>query len=107
MAPIGAMFGGPVAGWVADHLGRKAALMLVGVPYLSGYMMIVYAHMIESATAFKVVLLTGRFLTGVGLGWSCLAGPVSYALVLRQIDNMCCYYGHIGGQRSYPLLGGC
>ena len=78
MAPIGAIFGGPIAGWIADHLGRKAALMLVGIPYLFGYLMIVYAHMLSSGTAFKVILLLGRFLTGVGLGWSCLTGPVSY-----------------------------
>ena len=77
MAPIGAIVGGPIAGWIADHFGRKVALMLVGIPYLSGYLMIVYAHMLNSATAFKVVLLLGRFLTGIGLGWSCLAGPVS------------------------------
>ena len=77
MAPIGAIVGGPIAGWIADHFGRKAALMLVGIPYLSGYLMIVYAHMLNSATAFKVVLQLGRFLTGIGLGWSCLAGPVS------------------------------
>ena len=77
MAPVGAIFGGPIAGWIADHLGRKAALMLVGILYLSGYLMIVYSHMLNSATAFKTILLLGRFLTGVGLGWSCLTGPVS------------------------------
>lgn len=74
---MGAIVGGPIAGWIADHLGRKATLMLVGIPYLTGYMMIVYAHMINNVIAFKVVLLVGRFLTGVGLGWSCLAAPVS------------------------------
>ena len=80
MAPI---VGGPIAGWIADYFGRKAPLMLVKLgspycPYLSGYLMIVYAHMLNSATAFKVVLLLGRFLIGVGVGWSCLAGPVSH-----------------------------
>ena len=77
MAPVGAIFGGPIAGWTVDHFGRKAAIMLVGIPYLSGYLMIVYAHMLNSAIAFKVVLLLGQFLSGVGLGWSCLTGPVS------------------------------
>ena len=77
MVPVGAIFGGPIAGWIADHFGRKAAIMLVGIPYLSGYLMIVYAHMLNSAIAFKVVLLLGRFLAGVGLGWSFVTGPVS------------------------------
>ena len=81
MVPVGAIFGGPIAGWIADHFGRKAAIMLVGIPYLSGYLMIVYAHMLNSAIAFKVVLLLGRFLTGVGLGWSCVTGPVSILLL--------------------------
>ena len=46
MAPVGAIFGGPIAGWIADFLGRKVALLLVAIPYLSGYMMITYAHFI-------------------------------------------------------------
>ena len=78
MAPIGAIVGGPIAGWIAAYFGHKAALMLVGIPYLSDYLMIIYAHTLNSATAFKVVLLLGRFLTGVGVGWSCLAGLVSH-----------------------------
>ena len=77
LAPIGALLGGPIAGWIADHAGRKAALMLVGIPYLVGYLMMVYAHFINQALVFKVVLLVGRFFTGLGLGWSCLATPVS------------------------------
>lgn len=75
------MFGGPIAGFIADHAGRKTALMLVGIPYLVGYLMMVYAHFITNAIGFKVVLLIGRFITGVGLGWSCLATPVSVRIV--------------------------
>ena len=77
LGPIGALLGGPVAGWVADHAGRKAALMLVGIPYLVGFLIMAYARFITNALIFKVVLLVGRFFTGVGLGWSCLATPVS------------------------------
>ena len=69
--------GGLIAGWIVDYVGRKAALMLVGIPYLVGYLMMVYARFINHAVIFKVILLTGRFLTGVGLGWTCLATPVS------------------------------
>ena len=99
LAPVGAIFGCPIAGWIADHLGRKAALMLVGVPYLTGYMLIVYAHMISNATAFKIVLLVGRFLTGVGLGWSCLAGPVSSTKSPHTL-----FPSHSPSQHSLPCL---
>ena len=88
MAPVGAIFGGPIAGWIADHLGRKAALMLVGIPYLCGYLMIVYSHMSSNAVVFKIILMLGRFLTGVGLGWSCLAGPVSCTKDATQIQPL-------------------
>ena len=76
MAPVGAILGGPVAGWFADYLGRKIALLLVAIPYLCGYLMITYAHLICDPTGFKTVLFLGRFFTGFGLGWSCLASPV-------------------------------
>ena len=75
-APVGALFGGPIAGVIADRWGRKLALLLAGVPYLVGYLMMTLAHLIGDVAAFKAVLLTGRLLTGVGLGWSCLAVPV-------------------------------
>ena len=71
------MFGAPIAGVIADRWGRKVALLFAGVPYLVGYLMIALAHLIGNIPAFKAVLLTGRLLTGVGLGWSCLAVPVS------------------------------
>ena len=77
LAPIGALLGAPLAGWIADHAGRKAALMLVGLPYLFGYLMMVCATIIPHPVAFKTVTLVGRLITGVGLGWSCLATPVS------------------------------
>ena len=44
MAPLGAIFGGPVAGWIADALGRKMVLLLVIIPYLSSYLIITYAY---------------------------------------------------------------
>ena len=80
MAPLGAIFGGPVAGWIADSLGRKMALLLVILPYLTGYLMITYAHYSHTPMGFEAVLLFGQFFTGIGMGWSCLATPVSYLL---------------------------
>ncbi len=71
------MLGGPIAGWLADRLGRKPALLLSGIPYLAGYLMIAYARFCTTALAFRAVVLTGRLLTGLSVGWSCLAVPVS------------------------------
>ena len=81
MAPLGAIFGGPIAGWISDVLGPKMALLLLILPYLTGYMMITYAHYSCTVVGFRVVLLFGRFFTGIGMGWSCLATPVSYRYI--------------------------
>ena len=61
--------------------------MLVGVPYLVGYLMMTLAHLIGDAAAFKAVLLAGRLLTGVGLGWSCMAGPVSRHVLASKLEK--------------------
>ena len=53
-------------------------MMLCGVPYLIGYMILSYAHYAPTAIAFKVLLFTGRFITGVGVGWASAVVPVSY-----------------------------
>jgi len=76
-ASVGAMFGGPIAGSIADHWGRKMSLMLCGVPYLIGYLMLSYAHYLPTAVGFKCLMLIGRLFTGMGLGWTASATPVS------------------------------
>ena len=45
-------------------------MMFCGVPYVIGYMILSYAHYAPTATAFKILLLTGRFISGIGIGWS-------------------------------------
>ncbi len=67
-APVGGLFGGLIAGWLADKLGRKTSIILTSVPYLSGYFIILCAVLAENGVVFKVVLMVGRFLTGVGMG---------------------------------------
>ena len=64
---IGAIIGGPLAGVIADRWGRKMGLLLSGIPHLTGYLMIVYAHFISDPVAFKAVVLVGRVITGTGL----------------------------------------
>ena len=53
-------------------------MMFCGVPYLIGYLILSYAHFAPTAIAFKVLLFTGRFITGVGMGWASAVVPVSY-----------------------------
>ena len=66
-----------------DRFGRKAALLTVALPYLIGYLSICFSQIITEDTAFLVTLFGGRFVTGVGLGWSCVAVPVSCENVHR------------------------
>lgn len=64
---------------MTDFYGRKVALLMVAIPYVIGYLMITYTQFISSTSnvAFLFTIFCGRFFTGVGLGWSCLAVPVS------------------------------
>lgn len=63
--------------FISDSYGRKAALLMVALPYLFGYLVIVYSQFITNYVAFMITLFVGRFFTGVGLGWSCSTVPVS------------------------------
>ena len=77
LAPIGALLGCFLGGYVTNTCGRKASLLIVALPYFIGYLIIVYSQFITNTAAFVAILFVGRFITGVGLGWSCLAVPVS------------------------------
>ena len=67
---MGGIFGGPIGGWIADKFGRKAGLVHNAIPYLSGYFLILSVSVVSNDIVFKVLLIMGRFLTGVGFGWS-------------------------------------
>lgn len=61
------------------------SLVLCGVPYLIGYLILSYAHYMNTAFGFKALAVTGRFLTGVGMGWAGSVGPVS---VIKSLQLM-------------------
>ena len=80
------MFGGLVAWPISDRLGRKAALMLSGVPALVGWLMIALAFLASSHVhAFYGILLAGRTLTGFSSGWSIFCVSVSYCCYLVSL----------------------
>ena len=95
LAPLGAIFGGPIGGWIADRWGRKSAMMFCGVPYLIGYMILSYAHFAPTATAFKGVLLTGRFISGMGMGWASTAVSVSIKLSVLYLTYIYMYVQYL------------
>ena len=52
-------------------------MLFSGLPYVAGYMTISNAHFTETATTFKALLLTGRFVSGIGMGWASAVVSVS------------------------------
>ena len=78
IGPFGAMFGGLVAWPVSDHYGRQAALIVGGIPSLTGWLMLANAIQVTTSRAgFLVLLFSGRFLTGFATGWSIFCASVS------------------------------
>ena len=64
-------------------------MLFSGLPYLVGYMTISYAHYAaSSATTFKALLLTGRLVSGIGMGWASAVVSVSLPLVNPLMDSL-------------------
>ena len=93
LSPVGAILGSIIAWPISDTLGRRAALMMSGVPALAGWLMIALAHLASSHVhAFYGVLLAGRTLTGFSTGWSVFCVSVS------------CYdLTHVHGRLANPI----
>ena len=81
-ATLGALFGGPVAGLIADKFGRKSALMFSTVPLVLGWLAIAisveqFYWPVSSGNYLFTMLVVGRALSGFGSGWVSLVVPVS------------------------------
>ena len=71
------MFGGLLAWPISDFLGRKQALILGGIPFLSGWILIANSIQItQNRVGFMSVLFIGRILTGFATGWSVFSASV-------------------------------
>ena len=81
IGPIGGLFGGSIAGPVSDRFGRSAALVLMSVPHLIGWLTQTYAPLMPTFDSFVSVLMIGRWFTGFGTGWGSLVITVRKALI--------------------------
>ena len=67
-------------------------MMFCGVPYLIGYLTLSYAHYTSTATLFTALLMTGRLISGIGMGWASAVAPVSPQLIrLTNCVHVCIY----------------
>ena len=89
LSEIGALFGGPAGGLLADRLGRRWAMILTGAPFFIGYIMLATAHYSSNVTSFKFFIMTGRFLSGVGMGWGTSVLPVSWSNAKSMKYHIC------------------
>ncbi|HVN68681.1 MAG TPA: sugar porter family MFS transporter [Candidatus Binatia bacterium] len=66
---IGCMAGAAVAGGVADRIGRRATLLAAGVIFLAG-------SILSALAPDETLLLAGRFVVGIGIGFSSVVAPL-------------------------------
>lgn len=78
---VGAIFGGPVAGFLIGSIGRKATLMACAVPFAVGWALI-------ASVPYVWGLYLGRVLTGFATGMTTLACPVSTVIQRDQNNNI-------------------
>ena len=65
---------------MADRFGRKTSIILNSAPYLFGYFIILCSHLARTGVVFKVLLILGRFISGIGMGWTYVMAGVSVSI---------------------------
>ena len=66
---LGAMFGSLAGGYVADHFGRKRALLVAAALFVGG-------AVVEALSPNVPVLVLGRLAAGFGVGVAAVAAPL-------------------------------
>ena len=66
---IGCMAGSVVAGSAADRVGRRSTLLAAGVIFFVG-------AIVSALTPNEAMLLAGRFVVGIGIGFSSVVAPL-------------------------------
>jgi MFS transporter, SP family, galactose:H+ symporter len=76
---LGALFGSLGGGWIADHFGRKRALLAAAALFVAG-------AAVEAFTPDAPVLVAGRLIVGFGVGVAAVAAPL-YAAELAPAEQ--------------------
>ncbi|HEY1866771.1 MAG TPA: sugar porter family MFS transporter, partial [Candidatus Cybelea sp.] len=66
---LGCMLGALLAGNVADRIGRRSTLLAAGIVFLVG-------ALVSAFTPNETILLSGRFIVGIGIGFSSVVAPL-------------------------------
>ncbi|MBV9718745.1 MAG: sugar porter family MFS transporter [Candidatus Eremiobacteraeota bacterium] len=66
---LGCMLGAVLAGSVADRIGRRWTLLGAGVVFFAG-------ALISALAPTEAILLAGRFVVGIGIGFSSVVAPL-------------------------------
>ena len=74
--PVGGLVGTLIAGWMVDQFGRKLSLMSFSLTCTIGWLLIILTLLTEESL-FRLLIFTGRFIGGIGVGFASLCGPVS------------------------------
>ena len=77
LAPIGGVVGGLLSSLVIGLFGLVFSLITAGVMFVAGWAMIGASWFVSSPAWFRVLILTGRFVTGAATGWVSVTSPVS------------------------------
>ena len=98
---------------ISELLGRQAALMLSGVPALTGWLMITFSTLTNTRSAFLGVLYVGRLLTGFSTGWAvfCVSVSVISACCMPNLmiihEQFQVYIAELAPARLKGLFGNC
>ena len=78
------MITAPFGGWLFDYFGRKLSIILCSIPYTIGWLLIILT-VATDGPVFRPLLFTGRFVLGIGVGWTSVSGGVSHYNVVKYI----------------------
>ena len=94
---IGALIGAAFTGVALDKFGRKAMLIAGCLPCILGWYVISASFFFitkDNYIPVFVMLLVGRFLTGLSAGFFSLTVPVSLFVILTSVTlcHQVCYF---------------
>lgn len=69
LVTVGAILGGPIAGFLVEKIGRKTTIMMCCIPFSMGYFIILFGQ-------YYQLLYVGRILCGIGTGMTSLCVPL-------------------------------